>query len=196
MRDPEFCFIQTKKIIMGDDKLDPYPGNLKHHKVEETKEMRDKRLREVIENMKQDSLTGHSLSDLDDGVFCFINEEFPVIATASRVDLSVDDLAHGDKRYPIVHAIISRRECGDGQSELYVRFEELISVPMVARLTEEGERVEYKCPHVDKVRMELIKFVHDTFKNRWRYKIGEEFFTVSDMRGTLMNSKYVLLPSI
>lgn len=164
--------------------LNPYPGNLKHHKVDKP-EMSDKRVKEILENIgasKPENMTGHSLSSVDDGVFCFINEQHPYIATASRVDLSVNHNDDDNKRYPLVHAVLERRECGDGQSEIFVNFHELVSVG-----SEE---------HVERVRTELAKFVHDTFKNKWRYKIGDEFFTIADMRGTLMNSKYVFLPSI
>lgn len=170
------------------DKLNPYPGNLRHIKVDETDEMRRKKLDEAIESFNRRALTGHSLSSKDDnGVFLFLNDQFPIIATASRADISEN--ADDDKRYPIVHAVLSVRDTSDGKREYFVRFESIISIP-------EGEGLEYKCPHVDAVRMELIKFVHDSFKNRWSYEIDGESYTVADMSGTMLNRKYVLLPDL
>lgn len=64
-----------------------------------------------------------------------------------------------------------------------MKFESIVSIPP-------GEGLEYKCPHIDTVRMELIKF------DRWSYEIDGEFYTVSDMRGTMLNKKYALLPDL
>lgn len=188
MVDPEFCF-KNIIIIMGDE-LNPYPGNLKHHRVEETDEMRRKNLCEIVNEMKAKDLTGHSLSTIDDaGVFLFINEQFPVIATGSRADLSEDRPEDKDKRYPIVHAVLRKRTLKDGRIDFYVDFECITSIP-------DGEGLDYKCPHVNHVRMELLKFVHDTYANKWYYKLDDGFYSVADMSGTLLKSKYTLLPEL
>jgi hypothetical protein len=48
--------------------------------------MRRKKLDEAIESFGRD-LKGHSLSSLDsEGVFLFINDDFPIIVTASRAE--------------------------------------------------------------------------------------------------------------
>lgn len=119
-----------------------------------------------------------------ENVNCYINNGFPILATASRADLtdqSVDD----ELRYPLVHAVLRRKEIDGGESYvLYVEFEELVSVPP-------GHGLEYKCPHVKHVRDELIKYVHNMFPaNKLLYMIDGELHMVTD---TI--TKYTLLPA-
>lgn len=120
-------------------------------------------------------------------VHCFINDQFPIIATASRADLTSKE-AHNDNRYPIVHAVLKREEINE-KYEFIIDFNELVSVP-------KGEYINYKCPYVDDVRTELIKFISDSFKNKFKFKIGNEYYNCSDFTGTMLNSKYVILPTI
>ena len=120
-------------------------------------------------------------------VHCFINDQFPIIATASRADLTTEE-AHGDNRYPIVHAVLKRHEVNE-QYEYIIDFDQITSLP-------HGESISYKCPYVDDVRTELIKFISDNFKNSFKFKIDNEFYHCSDFRGTMLNTKYAILPVI
>lgn len=122
------------------------------------------------------------------GVYCFLNTGFPIIATGSRHnDLNgVDD---DDLRYPLVHAILKQHEQADGKLEFYVGFHEIVSIPRNAP-------ADYECPHVNKVRSELMKFVCDTYINKIKFKIDEEFYNVCDMSDTVIRSKYFLMPAV
>lgn len=126
-------------------------------------------------------------------VHCFINDGFPIIATASRADLTKDE-AHGDLRYPIVHAVLTRRllsgDLDEDDYEFFVDFQVIATIPP-------GEKLDYVDPNIEAVRKELTKFVSDRFRrNKFTMKINNEFYKMSDMSGTTLKTKYFLTPTI
>jgi hypothetical protein len=114
-------------------------------------------------------------------MYCYINEDFPVIATASRADLASDEMRDPD-RYPIVHAVLKKRKIGE-QYKFYVAFSVI------------GD---YSDPLVAEVRNELMKFVSDTYDNKFEFEIDGKFYVVTDMSNIpgIRMSKYFVLPAL
>lgn len=117
-------------------------------------------------------------------VNCYLNREFPIIATASRDNL--ENFSDKEIRYPLIHAFLKIVPVKDGVSGTE---KELLCVHFNAiRSQSDSDEL------VLEIRNELIKFIYEEFENDFIFYDNEEFFKCSDMSNTMLKSKYFLLP--
>lgn len=114
---------------------------------------------------------------------CYLNKEFPIIATASRDNL--EEFSDKEIRYPLIHACLKNVSILD---KITGNEKELLCVYFnIIRSHNNSDEL------ILEIRNELIKFISDTFENDFIFYDEEQFFKCSDMSDTMIKSKYFLL---